>query len=399
MASSLSDVWTRAVDEYFTWNGRFPAHFFGPLFTLAPGWVFDIANTTVCGLLLILMAILARGPRPHRNDLAWLPVLAFFFLWFGVADFGQALLWQMGSANYLWTTTIVVAFLVPYRFLIEGVDLFERGKALSIAFTAFAVVSGWTNENTAATAWLLAAAALVFNCRRGGRTPGVGGVGLIGHAVRLTVMVMSPGHHVRLASPIFQAWGDLSWLTRLIRFAPNVVTSFASSWVVWIAVLGGAMVLYRHRRHINRPEKVNAYVALSFVCAAVINNMVLVLAPMAPLRALTGGAVYLSVAAMILVLHATPFVTRRRLVVAAVCGLSLLAASVSRVVLDYHALDRMKRELQSRNFCRPRSGVHCSQAQTDRGSPLRTHVLGFHHRYHLHARSVGQHVLCTVHRF
>ena len=346
-ASGVSEVWTTAVSQYFTWNGRFPAHLFGPLFTLAPSGVFDLVNTMVFGVLLGAMTVVARGSRISKPDLAWPPVLAFFLLWFGLPDFGQTALWQMGSANYLWTTTLVVLFLIPFRFLWQGSDIFHRRPALSMAFAVFSIIAGWTNENTAATAWLLAFLAVIAHRQLSGLTPPWAVAALIGHAAGLTLMVMSPGHQVRLASPVFQAWADLSWLTRIVRFTPNAVSSFALSSTIWCVVIVAAFVLFQQRKRLGEPEKSDASVALVLICAAVLNNQVLVLAPMAPRRALTGGGVYLSIAAMILVLSAARVMASRAVVFVAAGGIAVLAVSVAGAVAEYHDLDRKIAHRQS----------------------------------------------------
>lgn len=343
-ASTPAEVWTKAVNAYLTFNGRFFVHAVVPLFTIPPQWVFDVVNTLVFGLFVLLTAALARGAGLRRADLAWMVPASFFLLWFGLPDFGQSMLWLMGAANYLWNNTLVLAFLVPYRFLWDGRDLFTRARWLRAAFPVFALTSGCTNENTAATAWLLAAAAVTIEWRRSRRVPPWALAGLLGHALGFAAMVFSPGHQARLALPIFQAWGELSWIQRAVQFAPNFVASFGLSRILWLVLVGAGFVLYRRRQEIDPSALTTVHLALATVAAGVLNNLALVAAPTSPPRAMTGGAVYLAIAALALMPSALRLLPRRAAGGLATAASLVLAVSIGQAIVGFSHVDRQLEE-------------------------------------------------------
>jgi hypothetical protein len=346
-ASTPAEVWQKAVNAYLTFNGRFFVHAVVPLFTIPPQWVFDVVNTLVFGLFALLVTVLARGAALRRTDVPWMFSAGFFLLWFGLPDFGQSMLWLMGAANYLWNNTLVLAYLVPYRFLWDGRDLFTRARWLRIAFPVFALTSGCTNENTAATAWLLAALVVMIGWRRSRRVPPWALAGLVGHALGFAAMVFSPGHHARLALPVFQAWGELSWIRRAVQFAPNFVASFGLSWILWLALVAAGLVLYRHRREIGPSAQRTVYFALTTAAAGILNNLALVAAPTSPPRAMTGGAVYLAIAALSLMPATLRLLPRRAVAGLALAGALPLALSVGQAIVGYSDVDRQLGERES----------------------------------------------------
>ena len=57
-------------------------------------------------------------------------------------------MWLTGSINYLWTGTIILFFLIPFRKRFDNTDYAPR-PAISILWLFIGIISGWSMENSA----------------------------------------------------------------------------------------------------------------------------------------------------------------------------------------------------------------------------------------------------------
>lgn len=90
-------------------NGRLAAHFLVQLFTMFPGWVFDVTNAGMFTLQIYLISSMI--PKSNWKNL--LIVAVFFALLRFEFAFGQVNLWQDGAINYLWSAVFALLFMKP----------------------------------------------------------------------------------------------------------------------------------------------------------------------------------------------------------------------------------------------------------------------------------------------
>ena len=106
-------------------------------------WVFNLLNTVVMGLFVVLAIRVANGEWFLSKRKI---ILAIALLYFLVTD-GDAYLWCAGSVNYLWTSCVTLVMVILHERL-----QFDRvcGKplhALVVVFLmTFAFVAGWMQE-------------------------------------------------------------------------------------------------------------------------------------------------------------------------------------------------------------------------------------------------------------
>lgn len=134
-------------------NGRLIAHFLTHLFLLLPKIIFDIANTAV--FLLQIVLITKIGHREKKKALC-LPLFAFFSLWLFEPAFGQVNFWLDGACNYLWSSATALLFLYPFAMHYLFGYVIEK-RTLRILFVIFGFFAGNFMENSSATAIALAA--------------------------------------------------------------------------------------------------------------------------------------------------------------------------------------------------------------------------------------------------
>ena len=141
--SSISDIVLSMQNHYQDWGGRVLTHSIVQFFLMGDKLWFNIANALVFTILGLSLYFGALGRKIKPLCL----FLTFFGLWFLTPYFGQICLWLSGSANYLWSSTLVVLALLPFRFYMENQAGFLASKIFSVLFLAPAVLAGMAHEN------------------------------------------------------------------------------------------------------------------------------------------------------------------------------------------------------------------------------------------------------------
>ena len=144
---SLSQLIPSMAAHRLTMNGRLISHGLVQLSLMLPFWIFKLANSAVLVGEVYLVYRMALGRR-DRNNLLLLCI--FGCIWIFTLNFGQVILWQDGSVNYLWATFFSLLYLTVYirKFLLDRDIKTLPGRILYI-LSAFLI--GAYSENCAST--------------------------------------------------------------------------------------------------------------------------------------------------------------------------------------------------------------------------------------------------------
>ena len=136
---SLYDILVSQWSHYFTWGGRTPSMIFIQLFAWVGKVWFDLANTAVFVLLMLVLYWLAIGkvqsPAHHKGTFLWVMLCMLF----GVIDYPSTMLWMTGACVYLWTGLWECLFLLPYVCA-------NSRKNLSPMIAPLGLLAGWSEE-------------------------------------------------------------------------------------------------------------------------------------------------------------------------------------------------------------------------------------------------------------
>ena len=137
--SGLIDIFKREYVQYMTWTGRSVAHIIARIFLAMPKIIFDVCNSLCFVYFTYLIYLHVTKDKEKKHVSLYIIICLLVFLC--VPLFGQTVLWETGSCNYLWTTTIVLRFLLPYRLTADC-------KHNVVLMLLGGIIAGWTNENT-----------------------------------------------------------------------------------------------------------------------------------------------------------------------------------------------------------------------------------------------------------
>lgn len=196
--SSFGDILVSQYRHYFEWGGRSVAHVIAQTL-LWWGKPASAVAQALCYVTLILFIYYnAYGIKPTLR-LRLMPIFIISLLLFmQLRAYGEVVFNIVSSANYLWTTTIVLIFLLPYRISMER-DLETHILVLLPMMFILGVLAGWSNENTAAAVATGLGLYLLFNLRMH-RLKLWQCVGYTGFLIGFALLIFAPGNQARLDS-------------------------------------------------------------------------------------------------------------------------------------------------------------------------------------------------------
>lgn len=275
---SISDIFPSLAAHTQTMNGRLIAHFFVHLFELLPKAVFNVINSAVSSVLLLLICHFVSCDLPRSRPLILL--LSFFAVWVFTPAFGEVMLWLDGSINYLWAIVLNLVFLLPYcRLFIDGKSI--KNPLLGLGLVLFAFICGAFQE-TMSTASFLAALAFILAVRfYEKRTVGIYYIlGVIASFAGLLFMALQPAESAVKSSSV-------SFVTFYHSFL-NVMGYFKFFWLlIALFILSFALCSFSK---VNKKRLILAGIFfLGFLCA----NGVMLLAKIYPARCASPAAIFL----------------------------------------------------------------------------------------------------------
>jgi hypothetical protein len=193
-AQSIFDILNFCKSYYLDWGGRIISHFFAAFWLFVGKPLFNIANTTVYIFFILLLQFHSTGSIKKIN--VSLFVLINVALWFLVRAWGQVFLWLDGSCNYLWTTTLVLLFLVPFRKKSDDAN-YNLNSAQAIGFFVLSLLAGCSNENTGIAVLISLLGYFAIKIFRKERILLFEIVGFIGFLIGYSVLVFAPGNEAR----------------------------------------------------------------------------------------------------------------------------------------------------------------------------------------------------------
>ncbi|MBO5998521.1 MAG: hypothetical protein J6P87_02400 [Lachnospiraceae bacterium] len=305
-AASFADLLRQEYEQYQTWTGRSVAHLILRIFLSGSRQVFAVCNSLVFTLLSFLIY-----RRVKNRDTYDIPVYLLILtgLWIFGVEFAQTCLWETGSCNYLWTTTIIMLFIdrmeaagSPDRASAAGRGTKKILPVIAAAAGMFLLgtAAGWCNENTSGGALLFCLMLLflpaLFSSEKdtsGIRKPNLAPAavaGAAGCAFGLFMMVRAPGNYLRSSYIEENYSGFIGMLARFSKVTQIIGEKFYVLILVFIVTCVITVLQSgKNRAEINSRLRNRCIYAFLFV----MTSYALILAAGAQARAYFGAGVFL----------------------------------------------------------------------------------------------------------
>ncbi len=188
LLQSIGGIFESAKNYYKLSGGRVLCHFVLFIFNCADKWIFNIVNSLIFVLLLLLLYGLIK--RGRNKSTPWLLPLIFLYIFVFCKDFGDVMLWEAGAVDYLWPAALLLL-----AAKLADTDI-EKMPARKYVFTCIIVfLSSMTNEVTGGMLAILIFLTLIerkskFSARY------ILLFALI--AAGIAIVIASPGNYIRL---------------------------------------------------------------------------------------------------------------------------------------------------------------------------------------------------------
>lgn len=292
--SSWSDLFDSQLSHYLTWSGRTVNHTLAQSFLWVGKDIFNFYNAFISVLLIAEIYWYShKGIVSFRFKLSSFCAI-FFALWAFSPGFSPVFFWLDGACNYLWTTTLLLGFLLPYVR-----KYYFRDKTIATyswfkyGMFVFGLIAGWTNENS--ICWIILVLALfIYVFRNQLVTESWLYTGLAGLAFGYALLMLAPGNMVRLQA---EARSCSQWITPklIIENLYMLAMVFLFQFLLWYFSLR-SLFLLKHNE--SQKEKIHDEILLiETLCLVSLGmTMMMVFSPVFPPRSAFPGTVQLIIA-------------------------------------------------------------------------------------------------------
>lgn len=288
LVSSVGDILESQENHYYMWGGRSIVHFIAQVLLILPPYLADLLNSLVYMgyVFLVYYHIKGRG----KNSLP-LFILITLAVWFFQPVLGDTVFWLTGAANYLWGTTLILLFLLPFRMYDGQKSNITTQISMSVIIFILGIIAGWTNENTAAAMLLILILYCAYFYSQKWNIPVWLITGFIGSLAGFFLMIAAPGNYVRAGG------SSLDLFVLLYRLFNSTHTLLFYCGPVLLVTLLMYIIFYRFP-YKNSDDSLK--LSLIYTIAAIAAVYAMVLSPTFPRRALFGVVTYLIIGVGIL---------------------------------------------------------------------------------------------------
>lgn len=261
--TNLSDILQSQINHYRMWGGRSVVHFIDQAFLLVDKSWFNIANTVVFLLFVLLIYYYSLEKKVSNSFL----LLEYILLWFTIPTPINTIVWQTSSVNYLWGSTFILLYLLPYYKSWERLDV--KSKSLSAVLQAIimficGVLCGWTIEAGAVMLLTFIFAMLAYQIKNKKFIQGWEITGFIGSLIGFGILIFAPGNFKR-ANTVNQMTPDRTMLGELLfRIARETYYMLIHMWPLLVVLT--ILVVYNIKRKTGKTVgKMLLFVCIAFV--------------------------------------------------------------------------------------------------------------------------------------
>lgn len=194
---SWPDVFQSLYNHYIDHGGRMVAYFVLDSFLfLGKQWYNPFNSFLFVGLIILIYWHSQRKITLHFDPYVILCII--LFTWLGLPHFAEVNLWMAGATGYLFTSVLILTFLLPYHFAFLNKNILEDNFFAVIVMFLGGIIAGWTIENTSATMSFIITCSILYFYKKNAVQKWMLS-GLAGAITGLAFLVLAPGNYVRYA--------------------------------------------------------------------------------------------------------------------------------------------------------------------------------------------------------
>lgn len=215
--NNIVDILQSQYHLFFSWTGRNVVHFLLQFLLWVGKPLFAIINAGMfIALVILIMNFIKLRTYNKLNDITSFIVITGL-CWFGLPAFGETVIWEAGALNYLWVAVISLAFLMPYKYYVEGNQIFSDNLKNIVIMILLGFFAGWSHENQAVLniGFICIIYIYIKAVLKVKKTPKWMYAGIISLMCGSALLILAPGNYVRESTTQYNFKNVLNsyWLT------------------------------------------------------------------------------------------------------------------------------------------------------------------------------------------
>ncbi len=291
-ANSFLDLFRQEYEHYMGHSGRNVAHIILRFFLYSGNKLFfDVTAAGVFTLLSVLMYMNVDYRRKY--DIRLYGVI-LMMLWFLDPTMSNSVFWETGACNYLFTGTIVVAYITFFRKHMQNDS--PSSVKLILKMFVLGLAAGWCNENTSGGA-IFFALLLVFykwleNDRKLSFVKPWMISAFIGNIIGFGILLLSPGNTGRAEVTEEAHTGLLALMARFLKIVLNIKNNYLLLVLMFVVALIYIAYMSVDKRKFLESTRYMRILAL----VALVTAFSLLAVPSSQLRTYYGASLFLMMA-------------------------------------------------------------------------------------------------------
>lgn len=288
-AGNFAGLLQQEYHQYMTWSGRSLCHLILRCFLVGDKMIFNIFNSFVFTGLAILMYFNIECRKKFDVSLYLLIQLLIWI--FGVV-FRQTVLWETGACNYLWGTTIILAFLTLYRGCLKRAQRLTNKTVWVFLMFIFGAAAGWCNENTSGGGILMSLllfAFYLYDNRKRKKIELWMVAGIAGQATGFLFMILAPGN---MARSLVQEEEHTGLLALVSRFQ-KIILALKNNFLILLIIGLLLFVIVKYQKQSVRALWKDCHSGILWGIVFLATSFALVLTPEPMPRAYFGAGIFL----------------------------------------------------------------------------------------------------------
>lgn len=245
LAEKILLIFKRSVHQTSTFNARIGEQISILFGSFNKMW-FNLANSILSLGFIYLMFLYAFTRKIRLNSKTDFSsvLISFILVILFIPALGEVFFWRTGSCNYLWATSILLLFGLPYRYLLAKKNILENKKVLPILHTILGFLAGFTNENTVISFIVLCTCIILYKIKNNERIYLWMYTGLTALISGFAILITCPSTKIRieLYNKIYNV-GEVTLTTYLSRVS-NVIYRFFNDNIILVAMAAIILAFY-----------------------------------------------------------------------------------------------------------------------------------------------------------
>lgn len=195
--TSISEIFESQTIHYNIWGGRIVIHsILQYLIFLNKPFLVNSLNSFVFIIYILVLQWHIIGKFKYNLSLTFIVFSLIFML---QPAFGETILWLTGSLNYLWGTTIILTFLIPYRFYTNKSSNLIIRILKNFIITIIGFIAGAISENLSLAMIVISILFIMYYKQNKWTIPSWSILGLISAISGYYILISAPGNYARAA--------------------------------------------------------------------------------------------------------------------------------------------------------------------------------------------------------